>query len=379
MRFQKKIAVSFSAELLFAVVFVGYSISYLTRFNPIGPIFLPIGFSHLAISAGALVGTIAVILYFRRLSKLEFVFLAWLSFAFLYALFAIQFGRPSHSILTQTLGLMQALSLWLIFRIVDLNGKRVKFSSLMALLVCGLAVIFVPTNITIDNAQLLSYHTTALILFICGFISISHTTKSRGFVLVFVTLSLLYINGARTEFYLMSAIAPFLVLRKLGLKAFVIGGMIVIVGILITLLRLSDLLETKGGSRIIGLLDPSRDQSYYERLNILNNAIATIYNNPILGEYASYDKGYYSHNFLSVWVDFGLFGLIFYLYLLVLIVRESVILFISNTRENLPILMLSATLILSVISSKAYFHPFVGVVVGIVARSAFKRNKRGLE
>jgi hypothetical protein len=66
-------------------------------------------------------------------------------------------------------------------------------------------------------------------------------------------------------------------------------------------------------NRILELLDLSQSTSANKRHHLTVYAMQTIAAHPILGDYASYKPGYYSHNVLSAWVDLGLFGFVYLL------------------------------------------------------------------
>ena len=66
--------------------------------------------------------------------------------------------------------------------------------------------------------------------------------------------------------------------------------------------------------RVSGLLSLGADASAIARLEFTKDAINTIIEKPIFGDFGSYILGQYSHNFLSVWVDFGLIGFLFFVF-----------------------------------------------------------------
>jgi O-antigen ligase len=70
-------------------------------------------------------------------------------------------------------------------------------------------------------------------------------------------------------------------------------------------------------SRVWELFDLSQSSSASARHELTEHALRTIAENPVLGAYASYPPGGYSHNILSAWVDLGIFGFIYMLFMLV--------------------------------------------------------------
>lgn len=366
--------VSIAAMLSFALVFLGYSIFYLSRFNPVAPIEIKLGFSHL-VFVEMIVMIFMSFAYFPKLYQHEKIFLTWIFFALTYAILAIAIGAPSHSLVTQAIGFAQAIGLWLLFRNLDLRNKALARISIASLLVCGIAVQSVPKEITIENAELLSYHTTALIIFMSGFIIATQAEFFISFVAIATTVTFLYINGARTEFYLFCAIGSIMLMKRWGWIAIIVGGTLFLISILAVTISASQLLQIEGASRILGLFDLAEDRSYSVRKIILNDAINTILEHPILGDYSSYEQGYYSHNALSAWVDFGLVGFSIYFLTILAVALSAYKLFSLNKRENLPVLLLVCAFAFSILLSKAYHHPLIGCVVGIVSASMI-RDKR---
>ena len=61
-------------------------------------------------------------------------------------------------------------------------------------------------------------------------------------------------------------------------------------------------------NRTLQLLDLSTSNSVKLRHDFTEQALHTIYTNPIFGDFGSYIYGESAHNILAVWVDFGLFG-----------------------------------------------------------------------
>jgi hypothetical protein len=70
-------------------------------------------------------------------------------------------------------------------------------------------------------------------------------------------------------------------------------------------------------NRILQLLDLSHSTSAVARQHLSQNALRTISENPVFGDFASYPDGHYAHNVLCAWVDFGLFGVVFFMSLLI--------------------------------------------------------------
>ena len=79
-------------------------------------------------------------------------------------------------------------------------------------------------------------------------------------------------------------------------------------------------------NRIFGLFSMGDDASANARANLTDNALKTISENPLLGDFGSYQFGHYAHNVLSVWVDFGV---VMFVYFSVLMLSMGCVLFVS--------------------------------------------------
>jgi hypothetical protein len=373
---RKNVIESFSATG-FAIVFLGYSMTYLLRFNPFAVIELPFGFSHFALFSLAVLGFPSAIIYFRKLISIEIMFISWIFFAITYSSAAIALGFPSHSIVQQSLGYMQAIALWWIFRDTNTRSRTIRTISSLVLVVCGVAVWNAPVEVTIDNAHLFSYHTSALVIFVSGFVLSATGHKASKITFCSLAIYCLYLNGARTEFVVFFAIAPILVFGRLDLQTVFLWVLLVLISSVVVLFFKDSLLGVESASRITGLLDISSDLSGVARGQTMFNGAQSIVESPFWGNYASYVPGFYSHNLLSAWVDFGILGFIFYVVLVSLLAKSAYNLHHLNENGSASVLAVVLAFIVAVLLSKAYFHPMIGVVVGIVS-AAYKSRNEGI-
>lgn len=128
------------------------------------------------------------------------------------------------------------------------------------------------------------------------------------YVLYIIVASALFLNGARSEFSAVLFLVPVIELyhakqRLSAIFALVLLSIVLIGGVdyLVTMLP---------ENRILQLLDLSHSSSANTRQRFSNDALRTVMESPVFGEFASYPSGHYAHNMLTMWVDFGLLGFI---------------------------------------------------------------------
>lgn len=157
-----------------------------------------------------------------------------------------------------------------------------------------------------------TYQSFAVLFFFCAVIAFVTSHELMKIPTLFTSLAVFFVNGARTEAALYLAIAVVLLFLHAGrtIKFFAILGTVAAVYWLFPLL---DNFET---NRINDLLHSGTGGSGAARAIQHRDALETIEKNPIMGDFASYRPGSYSHSVISAWVDFGLFGFIFYILML---------------------------------------------------------------
>jgi hypothetical protein len=130
-------------------------------------------------------------------------------------------------------------------------------------------------------------------------------------------------------------------------------------------------------NRILELLDLKHSHSAILRHHMMNNAIQTVTNYPIFGDYASYTPGHYAHNVFSVWVDLGIFGFVF---LMALLIVPAVSMFVTGffTRQVngeflLGFALLCVTILL-LVKSHYFTDMLIGATLGAYSRYNYGRR-----
>ena len=223
------------------------------------------------------------------------------------------------------------------------------------------------------NEGLVSYQSFALYILVVSFISliVAKTIKEKIFVFS-LSFLLLYFNGARSEFvfFVTSTVMLFALDFKPSLKNIILF----IASLVITYLGIFLLNNTIGieENRIFQLANISQSSSYLARQQLSDMAIIVIQENPLIGDYGYYVKelglGYYAHNILSAWADFGFFGFFLFLIIPVYTTVFSILYIYKLKHPSLSLKALfvfSLSLLLGYIYAQDYTHMFLGLVIGL--------------
>lgn len=227
-----------------------------------------------------------------------------------------------------------------------------------------------------DPASLATYQGFAR-SYIYTYLIVVAVTRSMllRYLLYAVATTALFLNGARSEFSAIMFLIPavelyyakqrlYAVFALLLLSVFLIGGVETIVNAL-------------PENRILQLLDLSHSSSAITRQRFTGDALRTIWSSPVFGNFASYPDGHYAHNVLTTWVDFGLFGFLFFCGLLV---WHALWLFFngffSRTKSGDFVLAWSfvTAVILWAVTAKNMPDMSVGAALGAFARYRYKKK-----
>lgn len=191
-----------------------------------------------------------------------------------------------------------------------------------------------------------------------------------------VLVFLLFLIGSRTEFFLSLVIAPFFFVynyKRVGLLLFLL---LILIGMLIVPFSSVDL-----GQRYEVIVSPSSDASLSQRSELHDSGWANIQEHYLVGDFLGqvreYDGvGYYMHNFLSAWRQYGIIGLLLFCYL------NIVCFFIASwfffRGKGAPIkefcFYLALSSLLAVLFVKSISWPMPGIVWGVCYRLIRERE-----
>ncbi|MFQ6558113.1 O-antigen ligase domain-containing protein [Pseudomonas sp. Lb2C1-1] len=220
--------------------------------------------------------------------------------------------------------IIQSAAVYLVFKGMTRQSTASKFLlwlSVLAMTTCIFYFmeegVFSIRSISGKTENISSYQGFALYYLLCVIVAISSTQTRILRILTYPAITYaLYVNGARSEFIgLLIFIVSFEVCRS-RIKMFSVISSIVLIFTLSATLY-SGIINLPE-NRVTLLLNLSNDNSSTVRDQLSEQGFSKIMDNPILGNYGEYEKGYYIHNILSAWLDLGLFGFIYFLILILI-------------------------------------------------------------
>jgi len=187
------------------------------------------------------------------------------------------------------------------------------------------------------------------------------------------TLAMLFVIGARTEFFGFALVLMFYAAVRLRRDSLA-GRSVMIVGVSAALLAAIMVFDTSRlmSSRQLEVLSLSEASSWIARSQLLQAALEQITQSPLIGDFVGHlrggNTGGYAHNALSAWVLLGFFGFTLYL---VSIVWTAITATSSSLRSqtNRPIwdsaMVVALFSLLSAIAAKPVFWPLPALAWGL--------------
>ena len=185
----------------------------------------------------------------------------------------------------------------------------------------------------------------------------------------------LYVNTARSEFAALLFAIPIVEFYYSRHKLAFIG--VAVLAALLVTAHMDEIISALPDNRTLELLDLSESTSANKRHHLAQYAEHTIAAHPLLGDYASYTLGYYSHNVLSAWVDLGLFG---FVYLLAITALPAVPMFFKEyfagrrRPEFIHGFALACVTVLLLISSHYFTDMLIGATLGAYSQYRYERK-----
>jgi hypothetical protein len=185
----------------------------------------------------------------------------------------------------------------------------------------------------------------------------------------------LFVNTARSEFAALMFAIPFIEFYFSRHKLYFLLATLLL-GVLLAM-YFDQILAALPSNRILELLDLSHSTSATKRQQLTVHAWQTVAAHPILGDYASYKPGYYSHNVLSAWVDLGLFGMVYLALLAIVPITPMFIHEYFGARNRglfLCAFAFACVTILLLLSSHYFTDMLLSATLGACARYSFERK-----
>lgn len=323
---------SFCAGVVFLTLFPGYFLYHTAVagafFPPVlggffGPMSVVLGIPLVLLSFIALIVGRERTLFIDQAFVLYLLFVtAWSSLHFLFGT-GVQESFPFYMYNVSTIFLW--LVVYLAVRGLDLNEKWLRWIlSLSLLYFLAIAAwnsdgqFYDAERIAGDAVRVSGYQGLARSATVVALVLLALNRGWRAALIAVITIPLLFLLGARTEFLAFLIVAAILFgFREGASRTTLIWLPLGIAGVAYLALSFQ---VFDGSSRILQLLEIRESTSYQARSELLRYAVKTIAENPLLGSYASQmylgEMGSYAHNALSAWVSYGLVGFLGFVLLL---------------------------------------------------------------
>lgn len=183
--------------------------------------------------------------------------------------------------------------------------------ALLACLVLGNALYYgvtFATDVDLDSEMQMDYQGMAFAYLVVALGALHGARRMIRLRIYLLSAPVLFLIGARAEFvafFVVVVLMEYLLARS---KTVFLLKMLCALALAAALACLAE--GVAPDSRILNLLDVDSDESMVERRDLHAEALQTIQEHPLMGNYGSYAAGKYAHNLLSAWVDLGLAGFV---------------------------------------------------------------------
>lgn len=283
------------------------------------------------------------------------------------------------------LGIMFIFNMFVIASFLDFDGKPFRIVGLLSLAAMSAIAVSYSVDgvfylgsmgIAKDADALATYQGFAR-SYLITFVPVIAFTRSLPLRLMLHALgaTTLFLNTARSEFAALMFAIPIIEFYYSRHKLhFLLCGLILF---FVIHLYFDRILAALPANRILELLDLSHSTSANMRQHLTVHAMQTILAHPLLGDYASYKPGYYSHNVLSAWVDLGAFGIA---YLCLVTVVPIVPMFVREyfAPRHCGIFLLGFSMacvtVLLLLTSHYFTDMLIGATLGASSRYFYERK-----
>ncbi|MCS0632254.1 hypothetical protein NX786_23270 [Telluria mixta] len=260
----------------------------------------------------------------HRVTSTDRLFGFFLLYFFVIVATNAAFGANSTIVKTHLLSILYFINIYLIFKHCDFSERKTIATTLAALLLMSATIFFFSQDGSFQPGQfgdpaspdsVATYQELAR-SYVLTFVTVISFTRVLAVRLVLYAMAAaaLFLNGARSE--LVAALFLFPMIELYRAKHWLPFLYLVLLVFGLASIDSNFLANRFPESRVWELFDLSHSSSASARHELTDHALHTIAENPVLGAYASYPPGGYSHNILSAWVDLGLFGFVYMLFML---------------------------------------------------------------
>jgi hypothetical protein len=331
-------------------------------------------------------------------SRLEIIFLSVIIFSLLASGIYLSLGIPKQLTLemfSRSTGNLLVLLLYFLAAFslnmnsnIFMNVIVISFLALSALIVFNVNWEYGLLSISAgyanqynvdENASIATYQFYARLYAPLAILVISVMSSFiKKFLLIILSIICMVFIGARTEMILMILVFPlyyFIMNFAKASKILAMTSLFIISSGFIILFSDIFLDLFSFNNRFSTLYDLSSDGSLNERENALQFSIDEIQESLFFGNYGSYTSygglGYYPHNILSAWHNYGILGFTQYLILFCMFLFKTLKISLSrrcNNYSRAGIAMLIFSFI-ALFVAKECTYPILGFGVGLLSRS----------
>lgn len=277
-------------------------------------LFLPLGFSYcMAVRAAG-----------YRAARTDLRFAFFLAYFFLVVAINAVFDADATTVKTHLLSILYFFNIYVIFKTIDFCDPTTMAAALASLLLMSAIIFCFSPGGTFQLGQvgdakspesMATYQGFARSYALTFVAVIAHTRRAAARVFLYcIAVAALFLNGSRSELVAVLFSMPLVEIYRAKRRLHMVC-LILLAFVLVGLNR-EYVAQALPESRVRELFDLSQSDSAKGRHQLAQRALQTIAEHPVLGDYASYPPGEYSHNILSAWVDLGIFGFAYITFML---------------------------------------------------------------
>ena len=320
-----------------------------------------------------------------RVAPTDLKFGFFLAYFFLVVAINAFFGADAITVQTHLLSILYFVNIYLIFKHVDFSDRKSMAMAVVSLLLMSGTIFYFSQGGSFQPGQIgdpkspdsvATYQELARSYAMTFVAVICFTSLAIARLALYcVAVAALFLNGARSELVAVLFLIPMIELYRA--KSAIHVMCIFLLGLAMVGIDPQTVVANFPESRVWELFDLSRSGSANARHELTQHALRTIAEHPVLGDYASYPPGGYSHNILSAWVDLGAFG---FAYMLFMLVHTTVKLITggwlvrARSSQFLLAWSLMCMSLLLLVTAKTFDDMFAGAAMGAYAN--YRSRKR---
>lgn len=392
----KRSYLSLCAGVVFLTLFPGYFFYHTAVAGGFLPPVLGGFFGPMSVVLGIpllLLGFSALIVGRERTLFIDQAFILYLAFVMAWATMHFLFGTGAQGSLAIYLYNLSTMFLWLVVyaavRSLDLDGKWLRwilsFSLLYFLVIAAWqsdGQFYDTERIAGDAVRVSGYQGLARSAAVVALVLLAMNGGLRAALITVIAVPLLFLLGARSEFMAFLVVATMLIGIRDGASRTTLIWLPLGIAAIAYLAISFQVFE--GDSRILQLLEIRDSASYQARSELMQYAVKTIVEHPVLGDYASEldlgEMGSYAHNALSAWVSYGLAGFLGFVLLLGYALVQSVRLARKGLAADPQVALALAFSLYTVTlaaTAKSVNDPIFALAWGATACALDKRRRTG--